>query len=82
MRRFVFQRVEDETGVSGTGIVVEGVQFTDGHVALTWISETRSVTTYNSIEDATKIHGHHGRTKLVWIDEGTKYQKLLAAKNQ
>ena len=37
-RAFVLQRNEDETGVSGTGIVAEGVEFSDGTVALRWTS--------------------------------------------
>lgn len=35
-RAFVLQCNEDETGVSGTGIVAEGVEFSDGTVALYW----------------------------------------------
>jgi len=33
-RPFVLRRLVDETGVSGTGVVAEGVEFSDGTVAL------------------------------------------------
>ena len=36
MRRFLLERIEDVSGVAGTGWVAEGIQFTNGCVALTW----------------------------------------------
>jgi hypothetical protein len=38
-RPFVLRRLVDETGVSGTGVVAEGVEFSDGTVALRWLSQ-------------------------------------------
>lgn len=76
-RRFVLQRDEDETGVSGTGVVAEGVEFSDGVVALRWIvppgrkgsgNPTSVVFHDNGIDSVDKIHGHNGKTKIVWID--------------
>jgi hypothetical protein len=37
-RRFELHRDTDITGVSGTGVVAEGVAFSDGVVALRWRS--------------------------------------------
>lgn len=68
MRRFVLQRDEDESGVSGTGLVAEGVVFWDGHAALRWRSNTRSTTLYDNISDLEGIHGHGGKTRIVWMD--------------
>jgi len=34
MRTFFLERIEDETGISGTGIVAEGVEFSDGQIAM------------------------------------------------
>ncbi len=68
MRRFRFNRLEDVSGTSGTGHVVEGVQFTDGTVALRWRGEHPSTATYASIDDAIWVHGHDGKTILEWID--------------
>lgn len=36
-RLFVLDRVEDVSGVSGTGVVAEGIEFSDGVGALRWI---------------------------------------------
>lgn len=69
MRRFILNRIEDETGISGTGTVVEGVLFSDGKVAMRWIvGEHRSTVVWDSIEAVEEIHGHGGRTVLEWVD--------------
>jgi hypothetical protein len=69
MRRFHLQRDEDTSGVSGTGVVAEGIQFTDGHCALRWLSDTASTVLYDSVGDLIAVHGHEGRTQVVWTDE-------------
>ena len=68
MRRFVFERFEDVGGMSGTGDVVEGVEFSNGWVALTWRTHLTSVCFYPNIKTAVAIHGHEGRTRLRWVD--------------
>ena len=70
MRLFMLVRDEDVTGVSGTGTVAEGVEFSDGRVALRWIvGEHRSTVIWDSIESVTEIHGHNGATRLVWTSD-------------
>ncbi len=70
MRRFYLQRFEDETGVSGTGQVAEGIQFTSGVCVLSWLTEIRSVAAiYDNIGIVDKLHGHDGATIIVWKDE-------------
>jgi hypothetical protein len=68
-RAFVLQRDEDETGISGTGIVAWGVEFPDGVVALRWSSQwpTSVVFHERGMEGVEAIHGHGGRTKVVWV---------------
>lgn len=66
MKTFTLERTEDVTGVSGTGVVCEGVVFSNGVVVLTWLGELVSTTIHESIENVKKIHGHDGRTKVVW----------------
>lgn len=70
MRLFQLYRRQDETGVSGTGVVAEGVQFTDGTCAMRWRTGTSSTAVYASIEDVLTIHGHGGKTVVLWVDEG------------
>lgn len=67
-RCFVLNRSEDHSGVSGTGIVVEGVQFSDGTVAIRWVCGLRSTAVYDNIDDLIKIHGHNGSTEICWLD--------------
>lgn len=69
MRRFNLRRLDDETGISGVGIVTEGVQFTDGSCAMRWMTSTSSVCFYKSIEDVIIIHGHGGKTVVEWQDD-------------
>lgn len=68
-RRFHLYRHQDATGVSGTGVVAEGIQFQDNHVTMRWcVNPARSTTTYDNHDDVTTIHGHDGKTEIIWID--------------
>lgn len=67
-RRFYLQRDEDESGISGTGRVVDGVQFNDGTVVIRWNSNTASTSFYNNMKEMEFLHGHDGKSKVVWID--------------
>lgn len=67
-RRFHLKRIEDVHGVSGTGVVAEGVQFTNGYVCLTWLTPLTSLCIYHSVVVLEKIHGHDGRTIVVFDD--------------
>jgi len=69
MRRFYLDRKVDATGISGTGKVAEGVVFTNGWVALTWLTEYTSVVFYPSFTDVEYIHGHNGMTEVVFLDD-------------
>ena len=68
MSRFQLVRDEDETGVSGIGLVAEGVEFTSGMVAMTWLSPHRCVNVYESIKTVIELHGHNGKTRVVFVD--------------
>ena len=69
LRRFQLHRQEDVSSSSGTGVVVEGVQWQDGSCTTRWLTEVASSGTYTCISDLMFIHGHQGKTKLVWLDE-------------
>ena len=68
MRRFTLERAEDVSGVSGTGIVAEGVEFSDGHIVMSWLGYHSSTVIYDNIKDLDHIHGHEGKTRVVWMD--------------
>ena len=65
MKIFYLNRVEDESGISGTGRVAQGFIFDNGKVAVTWLSEHPSVTVYDNIGEVSVIHGHGGKTEIV-----------------
>lgn len=61
---FYLVRLEDESGVSGTGRVAQGVIFDNGKVTLTWLSDHPSVCVYDNIGEVRAIHGHEGKTEI------------------
>lgn len=67
--RFVLHRAVDETGVSGTGYVAEGVEWTDGSVTIRWRGDRSSVAHWRSLADMDAVHGHNGLTTVVWLDD-------------
>jgi hypothetical protein len=68
MRRCCLFREEDVSGVSGAGVVAEGVVLSTGKVVLSWCSEYRSVTAYDTGAGLETVHGHEGRTRIAWLD--------------
>lgn len=71
MRTFELQRDEDVSGVSGTGVVAEGVEFTSGVVVITWFGEHASTVIWpGGIRSVIRIHGHDGKTRVVWTSQG------------
>lgn len=68
MRRFVLNRDVDVSGVSGIGVVAEGVVFSDGTAVLRWLTPRRSTATYDNVADLVGIHGHGGTTQLQYLD--------------
>lgn len=67
-RRFDLVRDVDETGISGTGHVAEGVQWTDESVTLRWHGEHSSVAHWRNLDHALAVHGHNGLTRVEWLD--------------
>jgi hypothetical protein len=63
---FLLQRNEDETGVSGEGLVAEGVEFSDGQCVVRWLTDLTSLGIYQSLKEVEAIHGHGGKTIVVW----------------
>lgn len=67
-RRFRLVRDRDVSGVSGTGVVAHGVQFTDGAVVTRWDAAVAQTCVWASIHDVEHVHGHGGATRIEWID--------------
>lgn len=68
MRRFILRRYEDPGGVSGTGDVAEGVEFSCGRCVLHWRTHINSIAIYDTIFQLEDLHGHDGKTKVIWVD--------------
>jgi len=64
---FALYREQDVTGVSGEGTVAHGTQFADGTVVLRWLGKDPSTVVWASLEAAMRVHGHDGRTRVVWL---------------
>ena len=66
-RRFSLVRDDDETGISGTGTVAEGIEFSNGMCAMSWLTAMHSVAVYPNIKQLEAIHGHNGRTRVEFV---------------
>lgn len=69
---FDIVRNEDLSGVSGTGLVAEGCEFSDGTFVVRWLTALHSTAIYATFYDAWKIHGHEGRTIFVRRGDGAE----------
>lgn len=80
MRYFELVRHEDQSGVSGEGVVAVGAVTADGTAAMKWYNATNDRLDTNTdgislkpapdgAEATEEIHGHGGRTELVWTEE-------------
>jgi hypothetical protein len=70
MRRFVLARHQDPSGISGVGIVAEGVALTGGTAFLHWLTEHETFVHWPGGVDAIlAVHGHEGSTIARWLDE-------------
>lgn len=68
MRRFKIYRNTDLSGVSGTGLVAEGCEMSNGRVFMQWLTPFQSISFFDSIKALEIVHGHEGATGIHWID--------------
>lgn len=80
MKAFLVIRHEDITGLSGTGVVAEGVEWLDGTVTMRWMDIDHDTENYKrgvrpttvqheNIKSVEALHGHNGATEVVWFDD-------------
>lgn len=74
IRTFQVVRDEDVSGVSGTGVIAEGVLFSGGKVFVNWISMHKIVEMADSVAEWQAVHGHEGKTRIVWDDEAEELE--------
>lgn len=61
----------DKTGISGTGIVAEGVQFNHSKCVVRWLTRNPSLVFWDSLHDfmQVSVYGHgENSNEIVWID--------------
>ncbi|MFF7966712.1 hypothetical protein ACFZC3_15260 [Streptomyces sp. NPDC007903] len=73
------------SGVSGEGVIAEGVLFSDGWAVTHWLDQPpmnepkTEVWHHKGVEPFEKISGHGGRTRIVWDDEAAAARQSLRA---
>lgn len=77
MRRFTMSRAEDPKGRSGTGVVLEGIVFSDGSCVVRWMGTgmpQKSTAVWNSYADFAAMHvdDHPKNSIITWIDENPR----------
>ena len=68
MRTFRLIRREDVSGISGVGVVAEGVEFTDGTIAMKWLTHLSILEHAPNIHTIEAVHGHGGKTYVEWTE--------------
>lgn len=69
-RPFVLVRHFDPTGISGIGIIGEGVEWTGGTADLHWMTEHESFVHWpGGLPEILAVHGHNGSTVCRFLDE-------------
>jgi hypothetical protein len=71
-RAFVLIRSLDVSGVSGTGVIAEGVVWWNGSASVCWRGRMPSMTFFpGGIPAIEAIHGHAGSTRVHYLDDLT-----------
>lgn len=72
-RRFVVQRNADPSGVSGTGIMLDGIVWPDGTVSTHWRDPNGEGAWSNvfwpNLAAAESKHCYGGHSSIVWVDD-------------
>lgn len=49
--------------------MAQGIEFENGRVAMQWLTEHSSFVILDCMIDVENIHGHNGKTVVVWMDK-------------
>lgn len=74
-KTFIFWRSEDVSGISGTGKVAEGCVFDSGECVVHWLGTKGSINIYHNFDDLIAIHGHSGKTEILFDDKKEEVKK-------
>jgi hypothetical protein len=77
-------RQNDETGISGEGVVIEGCVFATGHTVIHWLTPAPrgSIAFFDNFDDFIKIHvsSHPTNGTIITYDDGR--QTIYTAKGE
>ena len=69
-RIFKVIRSKDHSGISGTGLVAQGVEFHTGQVVIMWCCKEgkETIEIHPSLSVFLEIHGHGSSTEVIFIN--------------
>jgi len=74
IRTFTVCRQKDETGVSGEGVVIEGVELASGHCIIHWLypPPRGGIAIFDSLQDFLKVHvkPHPSNKTIITFEDG------------
>ena len=74
IRTFTVYRDDDETGISGTGVVIEGVKLASGQAVIHWLypPPRGGIAIFDSMEDFIKVHilSHPANKTIITYEDG------------
>ena len=74
IRTFTVCRQNDETGISGEGVVIEGATFATGHTVIHWLTPAPrgSIAFFDAFDDFLKIHikPHPTNRTIITFEDG------------
>jgi len=79
MKIYHLVRDEDVSGVSGTGIIAEIVEFENDFCVINWTGEAEprqnfnSLAIYPDLKTIERIHGHGGKTRIFEVAKVSNY---------
>lgn len=65
---FVIIRETDNTGISGIGIVADGVQFKNGKCVLCWRGKIQTIVIHENIKSVMQLSCSHSKSKIKWLN--------------
>ena len=74
IRAFTVYRDDDQTGVSGTGVVIEGVKLASGQAVIHWLypPPRGGIAIFDSMDDFIKVHisSHPANKTIITYEDG------------
>jgi len=84
MRKFTIARKNDQSGVSGTGVIAQGVLFATGDVAIQWLTPPPDgdLQIKRSLKSFIEVHVHPHPENITIITWETGEQDIYPEKNE